>query len=110
MNVRDSRRWLVLLPDDGLSSLDAWFAAIPKALRARIRAVTVDLIRGRVVAASAPWPKSWRTPFPGFSTPIATRHNPAPRTGGSSDGHFELAAGHGLRTPDAASTGSVSRY
>jgi transposase len=59
------RRLLALLPDDRLASLEAWFAALPEAVRARIRAVTVDLKRAyaRVVRRWCPNAQVLADPF-----------------------------------------------
>ncbi|MCL6563519.1 MAG: transposase, partial [Firmicutes bacterium] len=60
------RRLLAILGDDRLRSLDAWFAQIPAAVRARIRAVTVDLKRAyaRVVHRGCPHAQGLADPFP----------------------------------------------
>ncbi|MCY0900209.1 MAG: ISL3 family transposase [Firmicutes bacterium] len=59
------RRLLALLPDDRLRSLEAGFAAIPEAVRTRIRAVTVDLTRAyaRVVRRWCPNAQVLADPF-----------------------------------------------
>ncbi|MCL6563187.1 MAG: transposase [Firmicutes bacterium] len=60
------RRLLAILGDDRLRSLDAWFAQIPADVRARIRAVTVDLKRAyaRVVQRWCPHAQVLAAPFP----------------------------------------------
>ncbi|MCL6561490.1 MAG: ISL3 family transposase [Firmicutes bacterium] len=59
------RRLLAILGDDRLRSLDAWFAQIPADVRARIRAVTVDLKRAyaRVVQRWCPHAQVLADPF-----------------------------------------------
>ncbi|MBX5466900.1 MAG: ISL3 family transposase [Firmicutes bacterium] len=59
------RRLLAILPDDRLRSLETWLAAIPEAVRTRIRAVTVDLKRAdaRVVRRWCPAAQVLADPF-----------------------------------------------
>jgi transposase len=59
------RRLLAILGDDRLRSLEPWFAQIPADVRARIRAVTVDLKRAyaRVVRRWCPNAQVLADPF-----------------------------------------------